>query len=308
MSFTNQRAAYGQALVDLGKVNPNIVVLDADLGSSTMGRMFEDAYPDRHFEMGIAEANMIGVSAGLALTGKIPFANSFAVFASGRVYDQIRQSVCIGKVNVKAVGSSAGLSDFGDGATHQTIEDIAIMRALPNMTVISPADAYEAYQAAIACAKHDGPVYLRLNRNDYPNVTKQDKPFVIGEPEVLSDGNDVAIIATGYMVNLALEAAEALKGKMSAKVINLATIKPLDLGKIAKAIGDCKAIVTVEEHNIIGGMGSAVAEVMRLNPKPIDFIGINDVYGRSAGSYTELLEYYGLTSEKIAETVLRMSK
>ncbi|MCL2231847.1 MAG: transketolase family protein [Treponema sp.] len=299
----NQRIAYGQALVDLGRENPAIVVLDADLGGSTMGRMFEDAYPDRHFEVGIAEANMTSIAAGLALTGKIPFANSFAVFAAGRTYDQIRQSICIGNVNVKICGSSSGLSDFGDGATHQAIDDIAIMRALPNMTVLVPSDPNEAYQAAIAAAKHSGPVYLRINRNDFDSFTPADKPFVIGKSDVLREGSDTAIIATGYMVKLALDAAEALAGKISVKVINVSTIKPLDEQLLREAIGDCKKILTVEEHSIIGGLGSAVAEALRKNPIPMEFLGVKDVFGRSSHSYGELLEYFGLTAASIMERV-----
>jgi len=292
--------------VDLGHKNKDIVVLDADLGSSTMGKMFETAFPDRHFEVGIAEANMTSMAAGLALAGKVPFTNSFAVFAAYRAYDQIRQSIAIGNVNVKIVGSSAGLSDFGDGATHQSVEDLAAMRAIPNITVINPADANEAYQATFAIAEHKGPVYLRINRNDYPNVTPADKPFVIGEPVVLQEGTEVAVLATGYMVNLALEAAKALEGKVSVKVINIHTLKPLNTEKLLKAVKGCKAIVTVEEHSVVGGLGSVVAETMRHNPVPMEFIGLEDTFGRSAHGYQDLLDYFKLTPERIAETVLKM--
>jgi len=307
MDLTNQRNAFGQALVDLGHKNDKIVVLDADLGGSTMGKMFETEFPKRHFEMGIAEANMVSASAGLALTGKIPFCSSFAVFASGRVFDQIRQSVCIGNVNVKICGSSAGLSDFGDGATHQSVEDIAIMRVLPNMVVLNPADANEAYQATIAAAGYNGPVYLRINRADYPNITDINKPFVIGEPTVMHEGSDIAVFATGYMVNLSLQAAQALKGCVSVKVINVHTIKPLDSKKIAALALGCKGIVTVEEHSVVGGLGSAIAEAMRSSPLPMEFIGINDCFGRSAHDYHELLEYFGLTVEKIVEAIVKMN-
>jgi len=306
MTLANQREAFGQALVDMGKTNNKIVVLDADLGGSTMGKMFETEFPDRHFELGIAEANMVSVSAGLALTGKIPFASSFAVFASGRVFDQIRQSICIGNVNVKICGSSAGLSDFGDGATHQSIEDIAIMRALPNMTVLSPSDANEAYQATIAAAEHNGPVYLRISRSDYPSLTDINKPFVIGEPVVMREGGDIVVFATGYMVGLAINAADALKDKLSVKVVNVHTIKPLDSEKITALAAGCKAVVTVEEHSVVGGLGSAVVEAMRRSPLPTEFVGINDVFGRSAHGYEDLLDYFGLTSEKIAETITKM--
>ncbi|MCL2852841.1 MAG: transketolase family protein [Defluviitaleaceae bacterium] len=308
MPHTNQRTAYGQALVDMGRKNKNIVVLDADLGSSTMGRMFENEFPDRHLEVGIAEANMTSMAAGLALVGKVPFTNSFAVFSTGRSYDQIRQSIAIGNVNVKICGSSAGLSDFGDGATHQSIEDIAIMRALPHFTVISPFDANEAYQAALAAVEHNGPVYLRLNRNDYDSITPEDKPFIIGEPVIMKDGSDVAVLATGYMVHVALEAAKSLEGKVSVKVVNIHTIKPLDSGKVRAALGACKSVVTVEEHSIIGGLGSAVAEALRHDPVPMEFIGLNDTFGRSAHNYKELLEYFELTPEKVAQAILKIKK
>ena len=305
MSHTNQRVAYGQALVDLGRKNKDIIVLDADLGGSTMGKMFEvePDLKDRHIEVGIAEANMTSMAAGLALTGKIPFTNSFAVFAAYRAFDQIRQSIAIGNVNVKIVGSSAGLSDFGDGATHQSVEDLAVMRAMPNVTVINPADANEAYQATLAIAEHKGPVYLRINRNDYPNVTPADKPFVIGQPDVLQEGTEIAVLATGYMVNLALEAAKALEGKISVKVINIHSIKPMCKEKLREAIGSCTAIVTVEEHSVVGGLGSAVAEALREKPLPMEFIGLDDCFGRSAHSYQDLLEYFDLTPQRIIKAV-----
>jgi transketolase len=306
MAHANQRIAYGNALVELGQRNKNIVVLDADLGGSTMGRMFEDQFPERHFEVGIAEANMTSIAAGLALCGKIPFTNSFAAFAAGRAFDQIRQSIAIGNVNVKIVGSSAGLSDFGDGATHQSIEDIAIMRALPNITVLSPADPNEAYQATLAAAEFYGPVYLRINRADYANITAADRPFVIGENAVLHEGNEICVFATGYMTGPAARAAKSLADKVSVKVVNVHTIKPICPKEIARLVKGCKAVVTVEEHSIVGGLGSAIAEAMRSNPLPMEFIGLNDCFGRSAHNYQELLEYFGLTSENIAGTVLRM--
>ena len=307
MSHLNQRAAYGSALMELGRNNENIVVLDADLGSSCMTKEFEAAFPDRHFEVGIAEANMTSMAAGLALTGKIPFTNSFAVFAAYRAYDQIRQSIAIGNVNVKVVGSSAGLSDFGDGATHQSVEDLAVMRALPNLVVLNPADPNEAYQATLAAAKYKGPVYLRINRADYPNITPAHQEFVIGEPTVMKEGADVAVLATGYMVQLALEAAKALEGRVSVKVVNIHTIKPLCKDKILKVVAECKAIVTAEEHSIIGGLGSAVAECLRHNPIPMEFVGLEDTFGRSAHSYQDLLDYFGLTSDKIEKAVLKMN-
>ncbi len=303
MNYTNQRLAYGNTLVELGKENNKIVVLDADLCGSTMGRLFEDAYPGRHIEMGIAEADMISASAGLAQTGMIPFANSFAVFVFGRAYDQIRQTIAIGKLNVKLVGSSAGLSDFGDGATHQSVEDMAVMRAVPNMVVICPADANETVEATKAIADYNGPVYMRLNRNDYENVTEAGKPFKIGEPTVLKEGEDIVVFATGYTVGLALKAAEELKDKVSVKVVNVSTIKPLNNEKIVELARNCKAVVTAEEHNVIGGLGGAIAEALRKSCKPIEFIGINDVFGCSAHNYPELLEHYNLTHEAIAKTI-----
>lgn len=308
MGYNNQRIAYGNTLVELGKENPNIVVLDADLGGSTMGKMFEQAYPERHLEMGIAEADMTSVAAGLAQTGKIPFTNSFAVFSGGRAFDQIRQTIAIGKLNVKICGSSSGLSDFGDGATHQCVEDMAIFRAVPNMTVICPADANETVEAVKAIAEMDGPCYLRLNRNDYDNVTEEGKPFKIGVPTVLREGKDIAVFATGYMVGLAMKAAEELEKEISVKVINVATIKPLDREAVIEAAKDVKAVVTAEEHNIRGGMGSAIAECLSLERKPIEFVGINDTFGCSAHSYEDVLKYHGLTKEHIMEAIRRMAQ
>jgi transketolase len=303
MKYTNQRLAYGNTLVEIGKTNKNVVVLDADLCGSTMGRFFEQEFPERHVEMGIAEADMVSTAAGLAQTGKVPFANSFAVFISGRAYDQIRQTIAIGKLNVKLVGSSAGLSDFGDGATHQSIEDIAIMRSIPNMTVICPADANETVEATKAIADYNGPVYMRLNRNDYDNVTEAGRPFKIGEPTVLREGNEIVVFATGYMVGLALKAAEALKDKVSVKVVNVSTIKPLNNEKIIELAKDCRAVVTAEEHSVIGGLGGAIAEALRQSCKPIEFVGIKDVFGCSALNYQDLLEHYGLTKEAVEKAI-----
>lgn len=308
MSDTNQRIAYGKTLVELGRENPNIVVLDADLGGSTMGKMFEQEFPDRHFEMGIAEANMTSVAAGLAQTGKIPFSNSFAVFAGGRAFDQIRQTIAIGKLNVKICGSSSGLSDFGDGATHQCVEDMAIFRAVPNMTVICPADANETAQAVKSIAKYQGPCYIRLNRNDYPNITPEDRPFEIGTPTIIKEGSEVAVFATGYMVGLAIEAAKELEGDISVKVINVSTIKPMNQQAVIDMVKGIKGIVTAEEHNIMGGMGSAVAEALCKECRPIEFVGINDTFGCSAHNYADVLQHYGLTKEHIIEAVQKMAK
>lgn len=308
MNYTNQRIAYGNTLVELGRKDKRIVVLDADLGGSTMGKMFEQEFPMRHFEMGIAEADMTSVAAGLAQTGKIPFTNSFAVFAGGRAFDQIRQTIAIGKINVKICGSSSGLSDFGDGATHQCVEDVAIFRAVPNMTVICPADANETVEAVKAIATMNGPCYIRLNRNDYPNVTAEDEPFKIGEPKVLKNGTDVVVFAMGYMVGLALEAAQQLEGTISVKVVNVSTIKPLNETAICELARECKAVVTAEEHNIKGGLGSAIAEILCKEGKPIEFVGIEDVFGCSAHNYQELLAYFGLTTDHIREAVIKMNQ
>ena len=307
MSDTNQRMVYGKTLVELGRQDERIVVLDADLGGSTMGKLFEAEFPERHFEMGIAEANMTSVAAGLAQTGKIPFTNSFAVFAGGRAYDQIRQTIAIGKLNVKICGSSSGLSDFGDGATHQCVEDMAIFRAVPNMTVICPADANETREAVKAIARMDGPCYLRLNRNDYPNVTEEGAPFEIGVPKLLKDGTDIALFAVGYMTGVALEAARELEGSISVRVINVSTIKPMDKEMIRKMAEGCRAVVTAEEHNVAGGLGSAVAEALCENPIPMKMVGIKDTFGCSGHNYQEVLAYHGLTREAVAEAIREMA-
>lgn len=299
MSETNQRLAYGNTLKLLGQSDERIVVLDADLGGSTMGKIFEEAFPDRYFEMGIAEANMTSVAAGLAQTGKIPFTNSFAVFAGGRAFDQIRQTIAIGKLNVKICGASSGLSDFGDGATHQCVEDLALFRSVPNMTVICPADANETVEAVKAMAEYQGPCYLRLNRNEYENVTQEGRRFEIGRPYVLREGNEIAVCATGYMVGVAIKAAEELEGEISVKVINIPTIKPLGEDILMELVRGCRGIVTAEEHTVKGGLGSAVAEALRRNPLPMEFVGIQDTFGCSAHSYRELLEYYGLTTRSV---------
>lgn len=308
MSYTNQRIAYGKTLVELGKENENIVVLDADLGGSTMGKLFEEAYPNRHFEMGIAEANMTSVAAGLAQMGKIPFTNSFAVFSGGRAFDQIRQTIAIGKLNVKICGSSSGMSDFGDGATHQCVEDMAIFRAVPNMTVICPADANETVEAVKAITEYNGPCYIRLNRNDYENVTPEGKKFEIGMPSVLKEGKDIVVFATGIMAGLALKAAEELEGKVSVKVVNVSTIKPLNREAVIQFVKDAKAVVTAEEHNIAGGMGSAIAEAICKECKPIEFVGINDTFGCSAHNYSDVMKYHGLTKEHIVEAIEKMNQ
>ena len=310
MGTKSQRVAYGETLVELGKENRNVVVLEADLGKSTMSYLFEQAFPERYFEMGIAEQNMASTAAGLSLTGKIPFISSFAVFASGRAYDQLRQTISIAKLNVKICGSSSGLSDFGDGATHQAIEDMAIMRAIPNMTVLCPVDAVEAKKMVRAMAEYQGPVYLRVNRNDLPVYTSEDIKYEIGKVYQIRDGKDVVVFANGVMVSKAVEAAEKLeKEGISVKVINVSTVKPLDQNSIMEMTKGCKAVVTVEEDSIGGGLGSASAEALSMERNlAIDFIGLKDTFGVSASNYDELLVYFGLTSDAISKAVKNVIK
>ena len=308
MSKESLRIAYGETLVELGKGNKNIVVLEADLGKSTMSCLFQDKYPERYFEMGIAEQNMASTAAGLALTGKIPFISTFAVFMSGRAYDQIRQTISIAKLNVKICGSSSGLSDYGDGSTHQSIEDVSIMRAIPNMTVIVPVDAIETRKMVRAMAQYEGPVYLRINRNDLPIYTSEDTEYTIGKTYTIREGKDVVVFANGVMISKAMQAAEELeKEGISVKVVNVSTVKPLDEKAIKEAIVGCKAVVTAEEHSIIGGLGSAIAEALRLETNlPIEFVGVKDCFGTSSQNYDDLMEYYGLTPKAISDAVLKL--
>ena len=300
MAMQSQRTVYGKTLVELGHENDRIVVLEADLGKSTMTFMFEKEFPERFFEMGIAEANMVSFAAGLSLTDKIAFANSFAVFASGRPYDQIRQGVAIGKLNVKLIGSSAGLSDFGDGATHQAVEDIAIMRAIPNMTVIAPCDGIETKKAIRAIAEYHGPVYVRLCRNDIPDIYPEDMDFVIGKPVVLREGRDITLFAMGRMVCEALAAADKLNTEgISARVVNVSTLKPLDEQEIIRLSEGMKGIVTIEEHALIGGLASAVSFALRGKAIPMEIISIGDNFGQSSNNYDDLLVHYSLTADNI---------
>lgn len=304
----NMRTAYGQALLELGRSNEKVVALEADLGKSTMSNMFGGEFPERYFQMGIAEANMISAAAGLALTDHVAYASTFAVFATGRPYDQIRSSVCIPRLNVKICGSSAGLSDFGDGKTHQSVDDITLMRVLPNMKVFSPADANEAYHITKAMADIPGPCYIRVNRNDVPEVTAEDEPFVYGKVKLMKDGKDAVVFATGFMVYQALEAAKALEAEgISLKVVNVNTIKPLDAEGVCAHAAGMKAAITVEEASIYGGLGSAVCETLCAGPTesriPVKVMGIKDCFGTSAQKYDELLVEYGLTAKDIAETV-----
>ena len=308
MSKMNMRKAYGEALLELGRANEKVVALEADLGKSTMSNMFGGEFPERYFQMGIAEANMISAAAGLALTGHVAFASTFAVFAPGRPYDQIRSSVAIPRLNVKICGSSAGLSDFGDGKTHQSVDDIAIMRVLPNMKVFSPADYYETKKIVKAMAEIDGPCYIRVNRNDVPVVTGEDDAFEFGKVRQMKDGTDVVIFATGFMVYQSLEAAKLLEAEgISAKVVNIATIKPFDAEGVRAAAKGMKAAVTVEEASIIGGMGDAVCEALAEGDADSRVrtlrMGIMDCFGTSAQKYDELLVEYHLTPADIVATV-----
>ncbi len=296
------RDSYGAALVELGAEMPNLVVLDADLAAATKTGAFKKAYPDRFIDAGIAEGNMMSIAAGLAATGKVVFASSFAMFAAGRAFEQVRNSIGYPHLNVKIGATHAGISVGEDGATHQCCEDIALMRSIPGMTVINPADDTEARLAVRAAAAMDGPVYLRFGRLAVPVVTGGD--FAIGKGVQLVDGKDVTIIATGLLVAEALIAAEELKNEgISARVINMATIKPIDRDIIVKAANETGAIVTAEEHNILGGLGSAVAEVVcETVPVPVVRVGVNDTFGKS-GPAVELLKLYGLCASNIAARV-----
>ena len=295
------REAYGETLKELGAQIPEIVVLDADLSASTKTAVFAKAFPDRFFDTGIAEGNMMSVAAGLAASGKIPFASTFAVFGAGRAYEQIRNSICYPNLNVKVAVTHAGLTVGEDGATHQMLEDIALMRALPNMTVVVPADAAETAQVIRWAASYQGPVYIRMGRAKGEDVISPDAEFVPGKSTTLADGSDVTIMACGIMIQQALQAAKMLaKEGISARVINMSSIKPIDEAAIVKAAKETGAIVTCEEHTVMGGLGSAVAEVVvRQCPVPMAMVGTEDVFGQS-GKASEVLKVYGLTPEHIA--------
>lgn len=303
MSKQATREAYGLALKELAELNDKVVVLDADLSKSTKTAEFKSVAEDRFFNMGIAEANMMGVAAGMSTCGKIPFVSTFAMFAAGRAFEQIRNSICYPRLNVKVCATHAGLTVGEDGASHQAIEDLSLMRSIPNMTVINPSDGVETVAAIKAVAEMNGPCYVRLGRaavniiNDRPEYK-----FEIGKGVTLKEGNDVTIVATGIMVDAALEAAEILaKDGINARVINIHTIKPLDNELIVKAAKETGVIVTAEEHSIIGGLGSAVAEaVSEEYPVPVLRVGVKDVFGES-GKPDELLKAYGLTASDIAE-------
>lgn len=309
-NLEDMRDAYGEVLAEIGEEDPRVVVLDADLYHSNKTDIFAKKFPSRFFEAGIAEANMIGVAAGLSMTGLIPFAHTFAVFATGRVYDQIRISVCYQNLNVKIVGTSAGLSDAHDGATHQSIEDIALMRVLPHMTVVVPCDGVEVRKAVRAIHELVGPTYFRINRMPLPFVweSAEECRFEVGKALTLREGSDVGVLASGYPVGLAVKAAEEVsKHSITTEVLDLHTIKPVDRESIVKVAKKTGAIVTVEEHNVIGGLGSAVSEVLGENiPVPIERVGIKDKFGESCLNYEELLEAHGITVGNIVAAIERV--
>ncbi len=304
----NLRDAYSSALIELGYKDENVVVLDADLALSTKTKRFGTVFPNRFFDMGISEANMMGVAAGLATCGKIVFASTFAVFATGRSYDQIRQSIAYPELNVKIVATHAGISVGGDGASHQMLEDMALMRVLPNMRVIAPADATEMEDVVPAIASIEGPFYVRIGRADAPIIFEKHGHFKIGKGYVLRKGNDATIIATGTMTAEALKAYDILKKKgIEARVIHMPTVKPIDSRVIRRASRETSFIVTAEEHNIIGGLGDAVSMAIQDDPIPLLRIGVNDVFGES-GEAIELMRKYGLTAENMAKQVVKLHR
>lgn len=310
MSFSGKvdvREGFAKALLELGEVDEAVVAMTADLAGAVKVKPFGDRFPERFFQMGIAESDMMGTAAGLALGGKTVFPTTFAVFAASLANQAVRLSIAYNRANVKIAASHGGITVGGDGATHQAFEDIALMRLLPGMTVIVPADANEAYKATYAAAEMDGPVYLRLARSPHPVVTDGSAPLEIGKADVLRDGRDVAIVATGAMVSRALAAAESLANQgCDARVINMHTIKPIDKDCLLKAAEECGRIVTVEEHSVLGGLGGVVAEVVSGGcPVPIEKVGVQDVFGES-GEPDEVLEKHGLTAEAVSAAALRV--
>ena len=296
------RDSYGAALVELGKQHDNLVVLDADLAAATKTGVFKKEFPDRHFDCGIAEANMMCVAAGMSTMGLVPFASSFAMFAAGRAFEQVRNSIGYPHLNVKIGGTHGGISVGEDGASHQCCEDFALMRSIPGMTIICPADDVEARAAVKAAYEMDGPVYLRFGRLAIPVFHGEDYDFQVGKGEILKDGTDVAIIANGLLTYEAIKAGEELeKAGINAMIINMATIKPIDADLIVEAAKKCGKIITCEEHSIIGGLGEAVCSVLSEQyPTPVRRIGVNDEFGHS-GPAAELLKQFGLTSDHIVE-------
>ena len=303
MTGIPQRNYYGKALAELASEDPRVVVMDADLAGSTKTSDFQKVCPERFVEVGIAEQNMIGIAAGLAASGKVVFASTFGVFATGRCWEQIRLACAYPKLNVKVCATHCGITVGEDGASHQALEDMAIMRTLPNMTVLCPADAYEAFAATKALAEFDGPAYMRMGRADFPVVTEEGEPFVIGKAKLMREGSDVTLIGCGQMTALCLQAAEMLEAEgVSAEVLNISTIKPLDSEAIAASVSKTGCCVTAEEHSIVGGLGSAVCEVLaESRPAPVERVGTMDTFGES-GKPDELMARYGLTAEHIADS------
>ncbi len=303
-SMKELRAGFGEGLVEAGRANDNVVALSADVAGSVKISDFAKAFPERFIQCGIAEANMVGIAAGLSLCGKIPFLGGFAEFVTGRVYDQIRQVVAYSNKNVKICGSHAGISLGEDGATHQTMEDIGLMKALPNMTVLVPCDYNQAKAATLAAARLNGPVYLRLGRSKMPNFTPEGEPFTIGKAQLMSEGKDVTLFACGHLVWEALEAAKALEAEgISAEVINIHTIKPLDTEAIIASARKTRAVVTCEEHLFNNGLGDSVAQTLALHcPTPMEYVAVDDKFGES-GTPDEMLTNYGLRAQNIIEKV-----
>lgn len=297
----NLRDGYSSALIELGHQNEEVVVVDADLALSTKTKRFGTVFPNRFFDFGVAEANMMGAAAGFATCGKIVFASTFAVFATGRCYDQIRQSIAYPNLNVKIVATHAGISVGGDGASHQMLEDIALMRVLPNMLVVTPTDATEIEDIIPQVAKHQGPCYVRMGRADSPVIFEKHGDLTLGKAKILEDGSDVTLIGTGTMVSETLTARKLLKKhNIDARVILIHTIKPIDQGTLKKAAHETGCIITAEEHSIIGGLGSAVSEALNMCPVPMKRIGVPDVFGES-GEAEDLVKKYGLTAENISK-------
>ena len=304
MEMKDTRSGFGAGLTELGKTNENVVALCADLTGSLKMNDFQNNHPERFFQVGIAEANMMGIAAGMTIGGKIPFTGTFANFSTSRVYDQIRQSIAYSNKNVKICASHAGVTLGEDGATHQVLEDLGMMKMLPHMTVINPCDYNQTKAATLAIAEHIGPVYLRFGRPKVPNFTNANQEFIIGKAVHLQEGNDVTIVATGHLVWEALEAAKKLNEQnISTDVINIHTIKPLDSEAIIKSVQKTKCIVTAEEHMLNGGLGDSVAQLLsRELPSPLEMVGVNDTFGES-GTPRQLMEKYGLTSNDIINAV-----
>lgn len=303
------RSAFGEALCEIGRKNENVVVLDSDLSCSTQTKMFAKEFPQRFFDVGIAEQDMIATAAGLASEGKIPFAASFAVFATGRTYDQIRNSVCYPNLNVKIIGTHGGITVGEDGASHEALEDIGLMRGIPNMTVIIPSDCRECKAAVEFALNHKGPVYIRISRGNMPDIFDENTNFDFPKANIIKEGKDISIFTNGETLAEVIKADKILKNKgIDAEIVNIPVVKPLDKEVILKSAGKTKSVVTVENHSVINGLGSAICEVLSENsPLKVLRIGVNDMFGQS-GKAAELMDFYGLTGQKIAERIENFKK